>query len=55
MPEKCTPLCASCRFNELRRFIMVKDWAEDRGCWHHLQMFPNAQHCERYEREPGTD
>jgi hypothetical protein len=50
-----TPLCPTCRFNELRRFIMVNVPMEDRGCFHHYVIFPNAKDCERYEREPGTD
>jgi hypothetical protein len=49
------PLCPTCRFNELRRFIMAGKWAEDRGCAHHYVIFPDAQDCQRHEREPGTD
>ena len=44
----------TCRSNELRRFILADRWAESRGCWH-IATFPQAQHCDRYEREPGAD
>jgi len=47
--------CASCRFNELRRFILADKPTEDRGCSHHYPIFPTATDCPRFEREPGAD
>jgi hypothetical protein len=49
------PLCTSCRFNELRNYLIVGKPAESRGCWHHISIFPKATTCPRYERAPGTD
>lgn len=48
-------LCRSCRFNELRRYTVAERLTERRGCWHHIVIFPNATHCDRYEREVGVD
>jgi len=47
--------CTTCRFDEIRRFILAGRRAESRGCWHHIVAFPAARECERYEREPGSD
>jgi hypothetical protein len=51
------PLCETCRWNEIRRFLMGR-WnapTEGRGCAKQIALFPLAESCERYEREPGTD
>ena len=47
--------CTTCRFDEIRRFILAGRHAESRGCWHHIVAFPAARECSRYEREPGSD
>jgi len=47
--------CPTCRFDEIRRYILAGRHAESRGCWHHIVTFPAARQCERYEREPGSD
>jgi hypothetical protein len=48
-------LCATCRFNELRRYILAGKPAEARGCQHHYVIFPTATDCRSYQREPGAD
>lgn len=53
--ESPPPLCATCRFNVLRRYLMAAVQRESRGCWHHIVSFPNALTCDRYQREPGVD
>jgi hypothetical protein len=47
--------CTTCRFDEIRRFVLAARRAESRGCWHHIVAFPAARECSRYEREPGSD
>ena len=57
MQPALTPVaaCPTCRFDEIRRFVLAGRRAESRGCWHHIVTFPAARQCERYEREPGSD
>jgi len=50
-----TAACPTCRFDEIRRFMLAGRRAESRGCWHHIVTFPAARECARYEREPGSD
>lgn len=50
-----TPLCPTCRWNELRRYLLAGVPTEGRGCAHHIVSFPAARTCDRYEREPGAD
>jgi hypothetical protein len=47
--------CNTCRFDEIRRYVLAGRRAESRGCWHHIVAFPAARECLRYEREPGSD
>ena len=57
MQTELTPaaICRSCRFDEIRRFVLAGRRAESRGCWHHIVTFPAARQCVRYERDPGSD
>lgn len=54
MPDP-DPLCPTCRFNELRRYLMRGVPTESRGCEKQIASFPKAEHCQFYEREPGVD
>lgn len=47
--------CPSCRFNELRRYLLAGKPTESRGCSRHIVSFPNVMKCDLYEREPGSD
>lgn len=48
-------LCQTCRFNELRVYLLVDQRREARDCWHKIVTFPRTTDCSRYEREPGAD
>ena len=48
-------LCRTCRFWEIRRYLMRGRWQESTGCHKHIMHFPDATECRDYEREPGSD
>lgn len=55
-PPPREPLCLTCRHRVLNRYLLAGKPAESFDCRHHYQgRFPNAEHCDSYEREPGSD
>lgn len=49
------PQCGTCRFNELRHYLLAGKPTESRGCSHHIVSFPHVTNCPSYQREPGSD